>query len=83
MILALESILQPPKTTMTMLVDIEQKSGENAYLTNTTIGTFAWQGINVSIKDGKSSQSKAILENVEGYVNAGNKFLNTAGGIFF
>lgn len=54
------------------VLDVEQKSVDDAYLNNSTISTFAWQGINVTIKDRESSQPKAILENVEGYVNTGN-----------
>jgi hypothetical protein len=52
-------------------VDIEQKALDNAHLMNDTVRNFVWQGITVVVKDHKTKEPKTILENVEGYVEAG------------
>lgn len=52
-------------------VDIEQKALDNAHLMNDTVRNFVWQGITVVVKDHKTKEPKAILENVEGSVEAG------------
>lgn len=52
--------------------DIESKAGDDVHLQNTTVSTFAWRGINIKVKDRKTGQTKAVLENVDGLVRAGN-----------
>jgi hypothetical protein len=52
-------------------VDIEQKEVHDAHLVNDTVQNFAWRGITVAVKDHKTKKRKAILENVEGFVEAG------------
>jgi len=52
-------------------VDIEQKAVDDAHLMNNTVRNFAWQGITVVVKDHKTKKPKAILENVDGFVEAG------------
>ncbi|TAQ83965.1 hypothetical protein B7494_g7711 [Chlorociboria aeruginascens] len=52
-------------------VDIEQKASIASYLMNTTISSFAWKGVTVTVKDHKTKLPKAILENAEGIVRAG------------
>ena len=55
-------------------VDIEQKVVDNAYLINTTVKTFAWQGITVTVKGSKTQEPKTILDGINGIVNAGKIF---------
>jgi hypothetical protein len=57
-------------------VDIEQKEVYNAHLVNDTVQTFAWRGITVDVKDHKTKKPKAILENVEGFVEAGMSLIS-------
>ena len=52
-------------------VDIEQKAVDDAHLMNDTVHDFVWQGVTVTVKDFKTKQPKAILENVDGIVKAG------------
>ncbi|CAL3962391.1 unnamed protein product [Diplocarpon coronariae] len=52
-------------------VDIEQKSGDDAPLLNTSVRNFIWQDITVTVKDGQTGKPKTILDNVEGIVEAG------------
>ncbi|KFY01976.1 hypothetical protein V490_00706 [Pseudogymnoascus sp. VKM F-3557] len=50
--------------------DLERRPTD-AHLRNTTVKNFAWQDINVTVKDTKTKQAKALLHNVSGIVNAG------------
>lgn len=52
-------------------VDIEQKILDDAHLLNNTIRHYSWQGVSVVVKDRKTKQPKAILQNVDGIVEAG------------
>lgn len=52
-------------------VDIEQKPVDHAHMNNTTVHNFAWQKVTVTAKDRKTKQSKAILDGVDGFVEAG------------
>jgi hypothetical protein len=51
-------------------VDVEQKAVDSS-LKNDTIRNFGWQGLTVTIKDRKTKEPKAILANVDGYVESG------------
>lgn len=52
-------------------VDIEQKAVDDAHLMNNTVQDFVWQGVTVTVKDFKTKEPKAILDNVDGIVKAG------------
>ncbi len=53
--------------------DIEQKAGgDDAHLLNSAVHNYIWQEVTVTVKDNKTGKPKAILENVEGIVKAGN-----------
>lgn len=52
-------------------VDVEQKAVDDAHLRNTVVKTFAWQGVKVIVKDHKTKEPKAILDDVTGLVEAG------------
>ena len=52
-------------------VDIEAKAVPDAHLMNDSVKTFLWQGVTVTVKDNKTGQPKAILNNVDGFVEAG------------
>lgn len=52
-------------------VDIEQKTLDDANLLNDTVRNYSWSGVSVVVKDHKTKQPKAILENVDGIVEAG------------
>ncbi|KAM7197689.1 P-loop containing nucleoside triphosphate hydrolase protein [Rhypophila sp. PSN 637] len=53
------------------VIDIEQQAVAEAHLRNTTIQNITWRGVTVTVKDRETKLSKAILENVEGIVEAG------------
>ncbi|XMA17305.1 hypothetical protein WAI453_010096 [Rhynchosporium graminicola] len=52
-------------------VDIEGKASDEAHLLNNTVRNFIWQDVTVTVKDKKTGKPKAILDNVEGIVKAG------------
>ena len=68
-----DAIYQPVKHDP-FSVDIEQKALDDAHLMNDTVRNFAWRGVTVVVKDHKTKEPKAILENVEGLVEAGAYF---------
>lgn len=53
-------------------IDIE-KDAESSYahLTNTSIQTFSWENVTVTVKDRQTKQPKDILSGVNGIVKAG------------
>ncbi|KAK4210943.1 P-loop containing nucleoside triphosphate hydrolase protein [Rhypophila decipiens] len=53
------------------VIDIEQQAVAEAHLRNTTVQNITWRGVTVTVKDRETKLSKAILENVEGIVEAG------------
>lgn len=57
-------------------LDIEQKAMDDSHLMNDTVRNFGWQGITVFVKDRKTKERKAILENVEGFVKAGTALIS-------
>jgi hypothetical protein len=63
-------------------MDVEQKAGDDTSLKNDTVRSFAWQGITVTIKDRKTKEPKAILANVDGYVEAGKFYFYILGKLF-
>lgn len=52
-------------------IDIERHAVAEAHLQNTTIRNITWKGVTVTVKDRDTKQLKAIVENVEGIVEAG------------
>jgi hypothetical protein len=55
----------------TFNVDIEQKALDDAHLLNNTVRNYSWSGASVVVKDHKTKQPKAILQGVDGVVEAG------------
>jgi hypothetical protein len=55
----------------TFTMDVEQKAIDESSLRNDTVRNFSWQGVSVTVKDRGTKEPKAILDNVEGYVEAG------------
>ncbi|KAI9680295.1 MAG: hypothetical protein M1829_001181 [Trizodia sp. TS-e1964] len=52
--------------------DIEQDADDSAHLNNTTVRSFAWQAVSVTVRDRATKQPKAILSGADGCVSAGN-----------
>ncbi|KAK0722966.1 P-loop containing nucleoside triphosphate hydrolase protein [Lasiosphaeria miniovina] len=52
-------------------VDIERRAVAEAHLQNTTVRNISWRGVTVTVKDRETKLPKAIVENVEGIVEAG------------
>ena len=52
-------------------IDIEQKPLDDAHLMNNDVRTFVWRSVTVTVRDKASKQPKAILDNVDGIVEAG------------
>ena len=53
-------------------VDVEKDAGvDYAHLTNSTVQTFSWENITVTVKDRVTKQPKEILSNINGIVKAG------------
>jgi hypothetical protein len=50
--------------------DVEKKAVD-VHLQNTTVSSFAWQDVTVTVKDHKTKQPKVILQNVNGIIKAG------------
>lgn len=55
----------------TFEIDIEKRAIDDAHLRNTTVKSFAWRGITVTVKDQKTKLPKVILDNIDGVVEAG------------
>ncbi|KAL2354972.1 putative ABC transporter [Cryomyces antarcticus] len=53
------------------LGDLEKLGGDYAQLTNTTIRSFGWEGVTVTVKDRQTKQQKTILSDVNGVVKSG------------
>ena len=52
--------------------DIEMQSvGDDSTLKNNTVKSFLWKDITVTVPDRKTKQPKAILDGVDGIVEAG------------
>lgn len=55
-------------------ITVERQATAKARLENTSIFNFGWQNVTVTVKDRATKQPKAILEKVDGFVNAGKIF---------
>lgn len=52
-------------------VDVEQHAMARDLLRNTTVRNISWSGVTVTVKDRETKQPKVIVDNAEGYVEAG------------
>ncbi len=55
-------------------ITVERQASDMAKLENTTVHNFSWQDVTITVKDRATKQPKAILEKVNGFVNAGKTF---------
>lgn len=55
--------------------DVEQHAMAEDLLRNTTVRNISWSGVTVTVKDRETKQPKVIVDNVEGYVEAGEHSL--------
>lgn len=55
----------------TSYLDVEQYALAETHLRNTTVYNISWHGVNVTVKDRETKQPKMIVDNVDGYVEAG------------
>jgi hypothetical protein len=51
--------------------DVEKGVTDYAHLTNTTVHSFSWENVTVSVRDRKTKQPLDILSGVNGIVEAG------------
>lgn len=51
--------------------DVEKGAADYAHLTNTTVHSFSWEDVTVSVKDRTTKQPLDILSGVDGVVEAG------------
>lgn len=63
-------------------IDIEQSAVDDSHLMNDTARNFAWKGVTVTVKDHKTKQPKAILDSVDGIVEAGKSQSCIKGRLF-
>ncbi|KAK3357604.1 P-loop containing nucleoside triphosphate hydrolase protein [Lasiosphaeria hispida] len=52
-------------------VDVEHHAVAEAHLRNTTVRSLSWRNVTVTVKDRETKEPKAVVENVEGIVEAG------------
>lgn len=53
------------------VMDVEKDAGGYAHLSNTTIRSFSWEGVTVTVRDRHTKQLKTILSDVSGVVKSG------------
>ncbi|TGO90330.1 hypothetical protein BPOR_0069g00210 [Botrytis porri] len=53
------------------MTDVELSAVDDTHLKNTTVRNFVWKDVTVTVKDNKTKESKAILDDVSGVVEAG------------
>lgn len=51
--------------------DVEKHAMTEGHLLNTTVQNISWRGVSVTVKDRETKQQKVIVDNVHGYVEAG------------
>ena len=61
-------------TSNPSIEDVEKGATEYAHLTNTTVHSFAWENVSVSVRDRATKQAVDILSGVDGVVEAGTLF---------
>ncbi|EEU43207.1 uncharacterized protein NECHADRAFT_95486 [Fusarium vanettenii 77-13-4] len=52
-------------------MDLEERPVAEKHLLNTTVKNLTWRGVTVTVKDRETKEPKAIVDNVEGVVEAG------------
>ena len=52
--------------------DLERNTGDYAHLTNSSIRSFGWEAVTVTVKDRSTKKPKAILQGINGVVKAGS-----------
>ncbi|KAI8662548.1 ABC transporter domain-containing protein [Fusarium sp. Ph1] len=52
-------------------MDLEERPVAEKHLFNTTVKHLTWRGVTVTVKDRETKEPKAIVDNVEGVVEAG------------
>jgi len=57
-------------------VDLEMKGGDDQYLLNEEVKSFAWKGITCTVKDRNTKQDRVLLDHVDGLVEAGTWFIH-------
>jgi hypothetical protein len=56
--------------------DVEKDAGADyAHLTNTSVQSYSWANVTVTVKDRKTKQRKDILSGINGIVKAGESIL--------
>ncbi|KAK7987447.1 protein phosphatase type 1 complex subunit Hex2/Reg1 [Apiospora arundinis] len=62
-----------PTSLLSTSVDLEQggSTAADAHLLNTTVSSIAWRGVTVTVRDRKTKEPRNLVENVDGYVEAG------------
>jgi hypothetical protein len=58
-------------------IDAEKNAGEYTQLINTTVQTFGWKNVTVTVKDRNTKQPKDILHDVNGFIKAGEQLRRT------
>lgn len=66
----------------TPYLDIERSAAAELHLRNTTVRNISWRGVTVTVKDRETKQQKVIVDNVEGYVEAGQYISGIFGWLF-
>ena len=51
--------------------DVEKTERDHGHLTNSTVGSFGWEDITVTVKDRQTKKPKTILNGVHGMLKAG------------
>lgn len=58
-------------TSNPSMEDVEKGGTDYAHLLNTTVHSFSWENVTVSVKDRKTKQPLNILSGVDGFIEAG------------
>ena len=67
----------------TSAADVEKNDMDYSSLRNDTVRNFTWQDVTVTIKDRRTKKPKAILANVDGYVEAGKIYFYALNRLLF
>jgi hypothetical protein len=78
--------IQPPESPLkaiaiehkarSLLEDSEKRTVDYLQLENTSIQSYSWEHISVEVKDRKIKQPLKLLNNVSGYVAAGENLVS-------
>lgn len=59
------------RTNLALDVDVEGDPDQHAFLNNSTVKSFSWEGVTVNVKDRETKAQKSILLNASGHVEQG------------